>query len=201
MKHARGRSFGTALAAVAIMMAGCDAEPAAAPPAATPSATTPSHLLGLDVAPGDPNPVTPPPCSPDGISVTAREPDAAMGLRAMAVTLLNCGKKPYRLNGYPALRVLDENRQPFDVKIVRGPTEVKDPGPKPLTLRPGRSAQVIVVWRNTVTYTETTAVKGTYLELVPSPGRPPQTVRPNGSLDLGTTALLKTTAWSPTTAR
>ncbi|WP_258564042.1 DUF4232 domain-containing protein [Streptomyces himalayensis] len=44
-----------------------------------------------------------------------------MGLRAQTVTLTNCGKQPYSLNGYPSVRVLDENGKAMDgVKAVQG---------------------------------------------------------------------------------
>jgi hypothetical protein len=122
-------------------------------------------------------------------------PDAAMGLRAATITLRNCGDRPYRLNGYPSLRVLDEDRQPFDVKIVRGTTQIKDGGPKPLTIRPGTSATFGIVWRNLVTDPTTTAVAGKYLEVRPAPGRPVVIVEANGPIDLGNTGRLEETAW------
>ncbi len=167
-----------------------------APPARVPGASaSPSpSLLGLPSG-GPGTAVTEaPPCSPDGTRATATEPDAAMGLRAMTVRLANCGTKPFRLNGYPVLRVFDAQAEPLDITIVNGTTEVPDPGPKPLTVRPGQAAQIIVVWRNTVT--DGAAVKGAFLQLVPAPGRRAQSVKPSGSLDLGTTGRLKTTAWA-----
>ncbi|WP_372490864.1 DUF4232 domain-containing protein [Actinomadura terrae] len=137
-----------------------------------------------------------PSCPPDGVSITSDVPDAALGLRAMRIKLTNCGKKPYPLNGYPALTVLDASRKPAPIKIVQGPTEVKDPGPRPLKIAPGKTAEAIVVWRNTVADSVNPPVKGIYLQITPAPGHPPQTIKPAGTLDLGTTGTLKTTAWT-----
>ncbi|MEV4002411.1 DUF4232 domain-containing protein [Actinomadura sp. NPDC049753] len=137
----------------------------------------------------------PPPCTPEGIAVSMNEPDAAMGLRAARIELRNCGRRPYRLNGYPALRVLDDERQPFNVTTVRGTRQVEDAGPKPLTIRPGRTAEFVIVWRNTVTEADTVAVAGKYLEVRPAPGRPVVIVPANGPIDLGNTGRLEGTAW------
>ncbi|GGV17357.1 hypothetical protein GCM10010182_43080 [Actinomadura cremea] len=133
-------------------------------------------------------------CSRDGVLLEAREPEAAMGLRGMRVRLVNCGGTAHRLDGYPALRVLDDNREPFEVRIVEGSATVTDPGPKPITVRPGETASVTVTWRNTVTHG--TNVNGTFLEVVPADGRAALAVPPPGGLDLGTTGRLEVTAWS-----
>ncbi|MFV2172773.1 DUF4232 domain-containing protein [Actinomadura sp. LOL_016] len=133
-------------------------------------------------------------CSRDGVRLETREPDAAMGLRAMRVTLVNCGDTAHRLDGYPALRVLDENRKPFEVEIVEGSATVPDPGPEPITVRPGKTASVVLAWRNTVTHG--TNVNGTFLEVAPADGREALAVRTPGGLDLGTTGRLEVTAWS-----
>jgi hypothetical protein len=122
-----------------------------------------------------------------------------MGLRATTVTLVNCGAREYRLNGYPRLVVLDEHREPLDVQILEGTEPVTtgrpDPGPHPVTLKPGESAYTVLVWRNTVTDTTTTAVSGTYLRVTPAEGRPSETVTPEGRIDLGNTGRIGTTAW------
>ncbi|MFD0539492.1 DUF4232 domain-containing protein [Actinomadura luteofluorescens] len=135
------------------------------------------------------------PCTPEGIAVSMNEPDAAMGVRAARIVLRNCGSRPYRLNGYPALRVLDEKQQPFDVTTVPGTRQVEDAGPKSLTIRPGREAEFVIVWRNTVTDANTVAVAGKYLEVRPAPGRPVVVVPANGPIDLGNTGRLEGTAW------
>lgn len=56
-----------------------------------------------------------------GIRVTAGPVDAAMGLRAMDVTLLNCGTDTYRVKGYPGLRLLDDDQQTVTgVSMIHG---------------------------------------------------------------------------------
>ncbi|WP_160573477.1 DUF4232 domain-containing protein [Actinomadura physcomitrii] len=186
-----------ALAAVAGAAAcGTESGTASAPgaPSGTPSGAVsggPSPVLPI----ASPDPSTA--CSAEGVSLSMHRPDAAAGLRAAWVELRNCGTRPYRLNGYPALRVLDENRQPFDIRPVKGTREIKDPGPKPVTVAPGESARVGIVWRNLVTESTVPAVNGSYLEVRPAPGRPVLVVRANGPLDLGNTGRLETTAWTP----
>lgn len=183
------------LAAVACATA-CGTEPGTAsgvPPASGAPSGGPSPAP--TIASPTPNPSTA--CSADGVSLSMDRPDAAMGLRAAWVELHNCGTRPYRLNGYPALRVLDENRQPFDVRTVKGTRQIKDAGPKPVTIAPGRAARVGIVWRDLVTESAIPAVNGSYLEVRPAPGRPVLVVPANGPLDLGNTGRLETTAWTP----
>ncbi|WP_367046294.1 DUF4232 domain-containing protein [Streptomyces sp. Je 1-332] len=137
-------------------------------------------------------------CPASGVRVEPGMVEAAMGLRAMRVTVTNCGKGVYRLKGYPKLRVLDERREPLDVQILEGPepvTTMDDPGPHPVSLKRGEEAHTVLVWRNTVTDTTTTAVSGTYLEVTPAPGTRPGTVTPEGGIDLGNTGRIGTTAW------
>lgn len=162
---------------------------ATGPAAATPAPPT------MPAVQRRPSPPPPAPCTPEGIAVSMNEPDAAMGVRAARIVLRNCGSRPYRLNGYPALRVLDEKQQPFDVTTVPGTRQVEDAGPKSLTIRPGREAEFVIVWRNTVTDANTVAVAGKYLEVRPAPGRPVVVVPANGPIDLGNTGRLEGTAW------
>lgn len=140
-------------------------------------------------------------CPPSGLRATAGLVDAAAGLRAMTVTVTDCTGHAVDLNGYPSLRVLDEEHEPVDVDVVRGMgdhTGVPDPGPAPLTLRPGGSAYTVLLWRNTVTSATTPAVRAPYLAVGADEQRPAGTVRPDGGLDLGTTGRLFSTAWQPT---
>ncbi|WP_344281812.1 DUF4232 domain-containing protein [Actinomadura napierensis] len=190
------RTAVAAAALAAVLGAGaCGSEPGTAsgvPPATGAATGGPSPAPTL----ASPTPTPRTPCSAEGVSLSMDIPDAAMGLRAASVELRNCGKRPYKLNGYPALRVLDKNREPFDVRPIRGTHEVKDPGPKPLTVAPGKSARFVIVWRNLVTESTTVAVNGSYLEVRPAPGRPVLVLPSNGPLDLGNTGRLETTAWT-----
>ncbi|MEC4020631.1 DUF4232 domain-containing protein [Streptomyces sp. H27-D2] len=138
-------------------------------------------------------PAAPEPC----VKITAEQPDAAMGLRAMGIVLVNCGERPYKLNGYPSVRVLDADRKPLDVEVRTGASvssAVVDPGPEPVTLRPGGRAVATVVWRNTVTGAREEAVNGSYLRIAPAADRASQTVP--SLIDLGTTGTLDVTAWT-----
>lgn len=142
-------------------------------------------------------------CPASGVRIVAGMVNPAMGLRAMSVTVTNCGKDTYRLNGYPKLRVLDEHGEPLDVQILEGPepvTQMDDPGPHPVSLKRGEEAYTVLVWRNTVTDTTTTAVSGTYLSVTPAPGTRPGTVTPEGRIDLGNTGRIGTTAWQRSAA-
>ncbi|TGA87786.1 DUF4232 domain-containing protein [Streptomyces sp. MZ04] len=209
-----------ALTAVALLAAGCglseelerernpertaDAAPEGGPAAS--GVPTPPGLASTTPIPVDGEPVPDAPsssCPASGVRIEPGMVDAAMGLRAMSVTLTNCGKRAYRLNGYPGLRVLDEHREPLDVQILEGPnpvTQMEDPGPHPLTLRREESAHTVLVWRNTVTDTTTNAVSGTYLEVTPAKGARKATVTPQGRIDLGNTGRIGTTAWQKTPA-
>ncbi|MEV5826772.1 DUF4232 domain-containing protein [Spirillospora sp. NPDC052242] len=193
---------GAALAVLGPLAAGCGSE-VHTPPAA---GAAPVPEPGASAPPGSATPpVSPMPtprgprtarteCAPDGVRLEALEPDAAMGLRGMRVTLVNCGDAPRRLNGYPALRVLDGAFKPFEVRVVEGTNTVPDPGPQAITVRPGASASAVVVWRNTVTHG--TNVNGTFLEVGPGGGIRPASLRVPGGIDLGTTGRLEVTAWS-----
>jgi hypothetical protein len=124
-----------------------------------------------------------------------------MGLRAMHLELLNCGTGLYTVNGYPAVRVLDDDRNPLEVTVINGSSSIAlidgfDTTPKPLTLKPGDMAAAGVVWKNTVTDSTVSATNGAFLEVTPAAGQSPQTVTPDGSIDLGTTGKLGVTAWA-----
>lgn len=167
--------------ALALAASGCGffAEPAHKPrPAASPTAA-------VQQARG---------CPPSGARVETGPVDGAMGLRAMTLTLTNCSEQPYELNGYPAVRVLDEKGTPLTgVRTVEGTDEVpmapEDPGPAPLTLDPGESARAGLYWRMA-------AEDGTYLRVVPQRGRKALNVRPAEPLDIGPQNTLGTTAWA-----
>ncbi|GHC57342.1 DUF4232 domain-containing protein [Streptomyces flavofungini] len=216
-----------ALCALAILVAGCgqskgsardDADgsatrvagqgglpPTAAGPAPSRGVTPDGLPSGAASAPqyGAPPP-EPPQASRDcagqrGALVEPGPVDTAMGLRAMRLTLTYCGTGTYRLDGYPGLRALGDDRAPLDVRTLRGTepitTGVPDPGPHPVALRPHESATVVVVWRNTHTDLTHPAVHAPHLRVVPAPGAPARTVTPDGGIDLGSTGRIGTTAW------
>ncbi|GAB2918444.1 DUF4232 domain-containing protein [Streptomyces heilongjiangensis] len=139
-------------------------------------------------------------CPSSGVRMLPGPVEAAMGLRAMTLTLTDCGSEPYTVNGYPSVRVLDGDRDPVDVRVLRGPeditTGVPDPGPHEVTLRPGESATASLVWRNTVTEADVPAVDAPCLRVATARGRPAQVLAPDGGIDLGTTGRLGTGAWT-----
>ncbi|GGM29068.1 hypothetical protein GCM10007977_032930 [Dactylosporangium sucinum] len=143
-------------------------------------------------------PGTPQPTCVAGLSVTVGGFDAAMGLRALGIRLTNCGSSQYRVRGEPAVRLLDAERKPFDITVNADgapalPDQYQGPAPE-IVLAPGESAAAMVLWRNTLT-DYTTATMGTYLEVVPGPGRAPQLLTEHGPYDTGNTARLRVSHW------
>ncbi|MFD5573559.1 DUF4232 domain-containing protein [Streptomyces cadmiisoli] len=147
--------------------------------------------------PADEAPAEPGRCPSSGVRLYADRGDAAMGLRVVGLHLENCGTEPYRLHGYPRLRLLDEDHEPVDgVRILRGGDAIAlgtgDGGPpEPLVLRPGERAASGLVWRNTVEAGE--PVDAPYVRIRAKPGADAVTVTPE--LDLGTTGRLGVHAW------
>jgi hypothetical protein len=122
-------------------------------------------------------------CPPSGVRLRVGEGNAAMGLRVLGLELVNCGTRPYPVRGYPAVRILDAERQPLDLAVFNGRSVITslpavDATPQALTLASGESAHCVIVWR-------TTARDGAYLEVAPLPGQPSQIVDPGHEIDLG----------------
>ncbi|MEE6259394.1 DUF4232 domain-containing protein [Plantactinospora sonchi] len=145
---------------------------------------------------------SPTPTCADGFLVSAGEVSAAAGLRALGIELRNCGTAPYQVQGFPVVRMLDEQRQPLDVTVGNGSSPVSAPDsydvpPRPVVLAPGEVARTRVLWRNTVAETTRPPVNGSYLQISPAPGAPAQLVAPDGGIDLGTTGRLAVNAWLP----
>jgi hypothetical protein len=165
------------------------------PAPARPVQSHPAPSRSPSVFPG-----TPTPTCVDGLSVTVGGFDAAMGLRALGIRLTNCGSRAYRVRGEPAVRLLDAERKPFDITVNAAeapqlPDQYQGSAPE-VVLAPGESAAAIVLWRNTLT-DYTTATMGTYLEIVPGPGRAPQLLTEEGPYDTGNTARLRVSHWLP----
>ncbi|MEV5655164.1 DUF4232 domain-containing protein [Streptomyces sp. NPDC052291] len=137
-------------------------------------------------------------CPSSGVRVTNDRGDAAMGLRVVGILLENCGAADYHLDGYPALRLLDEDREPVSgVDLLHGTDKIStgiggSAAPRPVTLRPGESARATLAWRNTTT--EGDPVNAPYVEVTAKPGTKPVTVTPE--LDLGTTGRLGVGPWT-----
>lgn len=187
--------MGAALAALAAFAVGCDDETGDAP--------LPERITATPSPPGSPSPpakrAAGGDCPASGVRVATGMTDAAMGLRAMGVTLVNCGTKPFKVSGYPVLDVLDERRGKLDVTVRRGSSVDTTAKPSAFVLAPGEQAEASVVWRNTVTRTDVVATNGAWLRVTPAPGVAAQTVAPadGGPLDLGNTGAVEVTPWAP----
>ncbi|WP_037888400.1 DUF4232 domain-containing protein [Streptomyces viridochromogenes] len=147
--------------------------------------------------PADETPSASGPCPASGVHVYADEGDAAMGLRVVGLHLVNCGTRPYRLDGYPELELLDEDHDPVDgVRILHGTDRISTGiagagGPQPVVLRPGEAAEATLAWRNTTGFGD--PVHAPYVRVAARPGARPVTVMPE--LDLGTTGKLGVGPW------
>lgn len=203
-----------ALLAGAVLLAGCalvddarrefgsDPEAGSAPrPAVSTTGPAPRPAASTPPTPSrTPPTVAPGVCPPSGVLVRMGEVDAAMGLRAAGIELVNCGTVPVTVNGYPDVRVLDDGGAALPVAVVHGSGGIAllpnfDTPPAPVTAAPGARLVAGLLWRNRVDMGGD-VVKGTYLEIVPAPGREPQTIHPDGPIDLGTTGRLGVSAWS-----
>lgn len=196
---------GAAAAAGVLMAAGCGAGEGPAEGPGSVGAPVDGRVKAESPAPGyerysvdptAPTPEAPEVCPESGVSLTAGEPDAAMGLRGLTVYAVNCGKSPRTVEGYPLTRVLDEDHNRLEVTVHQGSsvtTGIADPAPTRIALRPGERALTVLVWRNTVTDSTVVATTGAYLEMTPVKGAPPQLVPM--MVDLGNTGKLDVTAW------
>jgi hypothetical protein len=163
-------------------------------PTGTPSAGTDAPLPSTTTA-AAPDPSA---CSADGIRITELGVNAAMGLRAMGLELVNCGSGPYVLEGYPQPRLWDADRDPLAVQVIPGARPITsgfDHPPRRIVLLPGERATAALLWRNLVTDPTVVASNGAYLEISPVAGRPAVPVALEGSIDLGNTGRLGVSAW------
>ncbi|MFJ7997864.1 DUF4232 domain-containing protein [Streptomyces sp. NPDC096310] len=194
-----------ALATAAALTTGCSSlgeeldrerDPArtATPEPAAPEPSSPADQTLPTIAPTAPStPATT--CPESGVRIAPGPVQGAMGLRAMTVTLTNCGTGTHELNGYPSVRVLDEDRDPYDIEVLKGTDAIHmagtAPDPAPVTLKPGESARSGLTWRMMSPDTSTT-----YLEITPATGERPQTMETlDGPLDLTDTGQLGTSPW------
>ncbi|MET9700648.1 DUF4232 domain-containing protein [Streptomyces sp. NPDC006529] len=158
-------------------------------------ATHPGKPRLTDVPSADPGEA----CPEGGIRLVEEQGDAAMGLRAGGVRLVNCAAGAYRLEGYPEVRVLDAEQRPVQVAVVHGSGGIAtgvagmDGPPQALELAPGDAARVPLLWRNTVT--DGAAVEGRYVDVVPRPGAAAVRLKLVEPLDVGTTGKLGIGPW------
>jgi hypothetical protein len=150
-------------------------------------------------------------CAKHGVKFDVTGADAAMGLRVLTLEMENCGSTPLTVNGYPSLRLLNEDREQLDVAVLKGSGDIAtmpdwDAPPQEVTLQPGEKAKAGLVWRNLVTDATVKATTASHLEAAPAEGQPRQEVPlvvPNevsGSMtvdiDLGNTGKLGVQPWT-----
>jgi hypothetical protein len=129
-----------------VLISGCGTEVASkgAPPPATPVPT--------GEATGGPIP-TPPPkvCPASGAQVSVGPVEAALGHRAVVLTVTNCRTETLTLKGYPSVVVLDYWRKPLGTAVAHDSSYLAiDPGPARVKLAQGQTAVSVVAWSNTV---------------------------------------------------
>ncbi|WP_202234946.1 DUF4232 domain-containing protein [Actinacidiphila reveromycinica] len=134
------------------------------------------------------------PCPASGLRAAAGPTDGAMGLRQVQLTLTDCGSRSLTVDGYPALRLLDDDGRTVQVAVHHGDDivdSVTDPGPAATTLRPGGHVVAVLAWRNTYTISNEPPALATVLEFTVEGAaqRAPLTV------DLGNTGKIDVTAW------
>ncbi|MGW5637732.1 DUF4232 domain-containing protein [Streptomyces sp. NPDC003832] len=173
----------------------------------SPAVDTPAEVSGVKVVkvrsvPDDEAASASGPCPESGLHVYADQGDAAMGLRAVGLHLVNCGDEDYELNGYPQVEPLDENHDAVEgVQVLQGTSGIStglgDDTAGPLVLAPGEAARATLAWRNTTEAGE--PVNAPYARVRVAPGAAPVTVIPE--LDLGTTGELGVGPWTKDTTR
>ncbi|MFG2309987.1 DUF4232 domain-containing protein [Streptomyces sp. NPDC048566] len=133
-------------------------------------------------------------CPASGLRFGAGPVNAAMGLRAMTLTLTNCGSRPYELDGRPRVAaVLGPRGAPIGgVRVVAGTDEVpmapRDPDAKPFTLAPGERASAGLYWRMA-------AEDGVALRVAPGADGAVVTLRLEDAWDIGPRNTLGVGAW------
>jgi len=168
--------------------------------------------------PGGTGPIVPPPpvgppslppdtCPAAGFRLTADEIEGALGLRAMAVELVNCGSHTMTLHGYPAVRLGDAEHDRLPTAVKQGVDKVAlidewNTPPTRFTVRSGNSAVALLVWRGTTEYTLAGPVTATTARIAVTGGQPFQPVDlQDQKIDLGTTGKLAVSPWRPARQR
>ncbi|OCC12207.1 DUF4232 domain-containing protein [Streptomyces sp. PTY087I2] len=160
------------------------------PPTPTPGADAPSYG-----APAQTGPTSAPPgkCPRSGVVVDMGPVETAMMHRAVVLTLTNCGRKPYAVDGYPWVRALGEDGRPLPVKVNEdGSYFGSDPGPKKLLLDPGLTVKSILAWVSTPEGGD--LIEGDALAISAAPGLPVR-IFPLEGHDIRLMDELNTTAW------
>lgn len=194
------------LTAAATALSGCagflvpagEGEPAAVrSPAAASHRTSeaPGPAASADVPAQDrPGPGAPVAgCPASGAVVDMGPVETAMFHRAVVLTLTNCGDRPYRVHGYPSVRVLDGHGERLPVPVNPGGSMFgDDEGPEEITLRPGGSVRSTLAWVSTKEGGD--LIEADALELSAAPDTGARVHRLEGH-DVRLMDELNTTAW------
>ncbi|MEU5548357.1 MULTISPECIES: DUF4232 domain-containing protein [unclassified Micromonospora] len=162
----------------------------------------PTEQADPATSPTTAGPDAPEVCPESGVRIRYLGVSAAMGLRAMGVELVNCGDRPYKLRGYPALRLFDGEGAPITVRVVEGAAGIAsgfDDPPRPLVLAPGATAGAAVIWRNLVDDPTVVATDAARVEIAAAKGQPGQELDMEGPIDLGNTDRIGVSAWKKRT--
>lgn len=137
-----------------------------------------------------------------------------MGLRVLSMQLVNCGTEPYTVEGYPSIRLYDEDNDPIDVVVGHGSASIAtvpefDNPPQRIVLQPGERAQSALLWRNLVTDATVKAATAYHMDAAAMDGESWQTVPmfvndpvrglDNITIDLGNTGKVGVQAWQKAT--
>ncbi|MFB7914850.1 DUF4232 domain-containing protein [Streptomyces sp. NPDC056061] len=132
-------------------------------------------------------------CPSAGVVVDMGDVEAALGHRAVGLTLTNCGSEPYRVHGHPSVRALGEDGKPLAIPVNPGSSYMgTDRGPQEITLKPGESVRSLLAWVSTPTGGD--LVEGDALEIAPAPGMEGRVFPLEGS-DVRLLDELNMTAW------
>ncbi|MFF8552364.1 DUF4232 domain-containing protein [Streptomyces sp. NPDC015501] len=206
----RGRVPAVLTGAATVVLTGCSGflvpagegeRPEPAPSASAPrSGIVRAETLPPAPAPAHGAPVRPGPtaapagkCPASGVVVDMGPVETAMMHRAVVLTLTNCGREPYAVDGYPGVRALGEDGRPLPVKVNEdGSYFGGDPGPKKVLLDPGDTVKSILAWVSTPEGGD--LVEGDALAVSAAPGLPGR-VFPLEGHDIRLMDELNTTAW------
>ncbi|MFH9618658.1 DUF4232 domain-containing protein [Streptomyces pratensis] len=132
-------------------------------------------------------------CPVSGVTVGMGPVETAMFHRAVTLTLTNCGKKPYRVHGYPSVRALGDDGERIPVPVNAGGSMFgNDEGPEEVLLKPGASVRSTLAWVSTKEGGD--LIEGDALEIAAAPDTGAR-VFPLEGHDIRLMDELNTTAW------
>uniref|UniRef100_UPI003C7A673B DUF4232 domain-containing protein n=1 Tax=Streptomyces sp. rh45 TaxID=3028726 RepID=UPI003C7A673B len=137
-------------------------------------------------------------CPASGAVVDMGPVQTAMFHRAVTLTLTNCGKRPYRVHGYPSVRALGEDGGRIPVPVNPGGSMFgNDEGPEEVVLRPGGTVTSTLAWVSTKEGGD--LIEGDALEIAAAPDAGAR-IFPLEEHDVRLMDELNTTAWREDTA-